>query len=129
MYAPTDGKTAEELVAERLALGDGVEATVLDLLGVELDRSLGEAETLLDERGELADAATLLAEDLLGVGRTDDDLGAGVGDADLAARVALRREGTREELGELGAARGGIQSGQGRLLRDEESAFGGGHTH
>lgn len=128
MDAPTDGKTAEELVAERLALSDGVEATVLDLLGVELDRALGEAETLLDERGELADAAALLAEDLLGVGRTDDDLGAGVGDADLAARVALGREGTREELGELGAAQGCIER-SGRLSRVRAERRAGGHTH
>lgn len=70
----TDGKTAEELVAERLALGDSGESTVLDLLSVKLEGVLGELETLLDERGELADAATLLTEDLLCVGCTDDDL-------------------------------------------------------
>jgi hypothetical protein len=74
----------------------------------------------LDERGELADAAALLAEDLLGVGGTDDDLrcaqsctflirfvrethlSASVGDADVTARVALLRELTGEELVELG---------------------------
>lgn len=72
--APADGETAEELVAQALALSDSRETTVLDLLGVELERVFGELETLLDERGELADAATLLTEDLLGVGGTDDDL-------------------------------------------------------
>lgn len=100
---PADGKTTEELVAERLALRNSVEATVLNLLGVELNGALREAETLLDERGELADAATLLAENLLRVGGADDDLGASVGDANLAARVALRRESAREELGQLRA--------------------------
>lgn len=107
MDVPTDGKTTEELVTEGLALSDGVKTTVLDLLGVELNGALGEAETLLDEGGELADAATLLTEDLLGVGGTDDDLGAGVGDTDLASRVTLRGEGTREELGQLRAAQEG----------------------
>ena len=71
---PADGETTKKLVAERLALGDGRETTVLDLLGVKLKGVIGELEALLDERGELADAATLLTQDLLGVGSTDDDL-------------------------------------------------------
>lgn len=96
------GKATEELVAERLGLGNGRKTTVLDLLGVELERVLGELETLLNESLELTDAAALVAEDLLGVGGTDDDLGAGVGDADLAARVALLSELAHEELAELG---------------------------
>lgn len=69
---PTDGKAVEQLVTERLALSDSGETTVLDLGGVQRDRVLGESETLLDERGELADAAALLAQNLLGVGGTDD---------------------------------------------------------
>lgn len=97
-----DGKTTEELVAERLALGNGVETTVLDLLGVELERVVGELESLLDESSELTDAATLVTENLLGVGGTDDDLGAGVGDTDLTAGVSLLGELTSEELVELG---------------------------
>ena len=72
--SPTDGKTTEQLVSERFALSDSRETTVLDLLGVKLKGVVGELETLLDERSELADAATLLTEDLLGVGSTDDDL-------------------------------------------------------
>lgn len=32
---PTDGKTAEELVPQRFALGDGAETAVLDLFGVD----------------------------------------------------------------------------------------------
>jgi hypothetical protein len=92
LNVPAHGKTTEELVAERLGLGDGRKTAVLDLLGVELERVLGELETLLDESLELADAATLVAEDLLGVGGTDDDLSAGVGDADLTAGVTLLSE-------------------------------------
>lgn len=98
----SDGKTTEELVPERLALGDGVETTILDLLGVELERVLGEAETLLDESGELTDAAALVTKNLLGVGGTDDDLSAGVRDTDLASRVSLLGKLTSEELVELG---------------------------
>lgn len=90
------GKATKELVAEGLGLGDGGETTVLDLLGVELKRVLGEAETLLDESLELTDAAALVTKNLLGVGGTDDDLGARVGDADLTSGVAL--------LGELASA-------------------------
>ena len=53
---------------------------MLDLFGVELERVFGELETFLDEGGEFTNAAALLAEDLLGVGSTDDDL-----DFDLSA--------------------------------------------
>lgn len=74
VHAPTDSKTTEELVAQALALSDGRETTVLDLLGVELERVFGELETLLHEGSKLTDAATLLTQNLLSVGGTDDDL-------------------------------------------------------
>jgi hypothetical protein len=67
-----NGKTVQELVAEGLALSDSGETAVLDLGGVEGNGVLGELETLLDEGGELANAATLLTENLLGVGGTDN---------------------------------------------------------
>lgn len=38
----SDGESTEELVSERLGLGDGRESSVLNLLGVELERVLGE---------------------------------------------------------------------------------------
>jgi len=98
---PSDGETTEKLVLQALALGDGGQTTVLDLFGVELDGSLCKLESLLDERGELADPASLLSENLLGVGRPDDDLGTGVGYADLAAAVSLVGELAGEELGQL----------------------------
>ena len=120
--SPADGKTTEKLVAERLALSIRRETAVLDLLSVELKGVIGELEALLDERGELADAATLLTEDLLGVGSADDDLkrkrgfiavlafpqgktnlSAGVGDTDVAARVTLLGELAGEEVVQLGA--------------------------
>lgn len=94
----TDGKTTEKLVSERLALGDGVESTVLDLLGVELERVFGELETLLDESSELTNAATLVTKNLLGVSGADDDLGASVGNTNLATRVSLLGKLTSEEL-------------------------------
>ena len=71
---PADGETTKKLVAERLALGDGRETTVLDLLSVKLKGVVGELEALLDERGELTDAATLLTQNLLGMGSADDKL-------------------------------------------------------
>lgn len=98
----TDRQTVEELVAERLALSDGGQTTVLDLGGVERDAVLGELETLLDQAGELANAAALLAEDLLGVCGADDDVGDGGGDADFDAGVALLSELALEELVQLG---------------------------
>lgn len=98
----TNGETVKKLVAERLALRNGRETTVLDLSGVEGDGVLGELEALLNEGSELADAATLLAENLLGVGGADDDVGNGRGDANLDARVSLLSELALEELVELG---------------------------
>lgn len=98
----TDGETVEELVAQGLALGDGGQTAVLDLGGVEGDAVLGELEALLDQGGELADAAALLAENLLGVRRAYDDVGDGGRDADLDARVALLGQLALEELVQLG---------------------------
>ena len=53
-----------------------------------LDGVLVEVEPLLDEGGELANAAALLAEDVLGAGGENDDLGPGRGHTDLNTRVA-----------------------------------------
>jgi hypothetical protein len=97
-----DGETVEELVAEGLALGDGRETAVLDLGGIERDRVLRELEPLLDEAGELANAAALLAQNLLGVCCADDDVGHCRGDADLDARITLLGELTLEELVQFG---------------------------
>lgn len=118
----TDGETVKELVAEGLALSDGGETAVLDLGGVQGDAVLRELEALLDERGELADAAALLAEDLLGVRRADDDVGHGRGDADLDARVALLGQLTLEELVQLSVedAIGDELSALGTTFRGEE---------
>jgi hypothetical protein len=97
-----DGETVEKLVAEGLALCDGGKTAVLDLGGVQGNGVLWELEALLDQGGELANAAALLSENLLGVGRTDDDVGDGWGDADLDARVSLLSELALEELVQLG---------------------------
>lgn len=97
-----DGQTVEELVAEGLALGDGGQTTVLNLGGVEGDAVLGELEALLDQAGELADATALLAENLLGVGGADNDVGDGGGDADFDAGVTLLSQLALEELVQLG---------------------------
>jgi hypothetical protein len=94
----TDGETVEELVSEGLALSDGGKTTVLDLGSVERDAVLGELESLLDKGGELADATTLLTENLLGVGGADDDVGDGRGNADFDAGVALLGQLALEEL-------------------------------
>ncbi|RUP47290.1 hypothetical protein BC936DRAFT_145901 [Jimgerdemannia flammicorona] len=69
---------------------------------VQLDGVLGELEALLDEGGELADAAALLAEHILGVRGADDDLSTRRSHADLDARVALLRQLAGEELVQFG---------------------------
>jgi len=96
-----DGELVDELEAERLGLGHGAEAAVLDAVDEEGEGTLLVAEALLDEGGELAHALALVAEDLLGLGGLDDDLGAAGGDAVLNTGEAILRELTLEELEEL----------------------------
>ena len=69
-----DGKATEKLVSEGLALGDGGETTVLDLLCVKLERVFRIFEALLDERSEFTDATALLSENFLRVSSANDDL-------------------------------------------------------
>jgi hypothetical protein len=73
-HAPTDGEPTEELVTQRFTLSDGGETAVLDLFGVELERALGELESLLDERCELANTPSLLSQHFLRVGCPDNNL-------------------------------------------------------
>jgi hypothetical protein len=79
-------------------LCNGRETTVLDLGSVQRDRVFGEFEALLDEGGEFANATALLAEDFLGMGGADDDVGNGRGDADFNTRVALFSQFALEEF-------------------------------
>jgi len=98
----SDSKTIEEFVSERLALGDGGETTVLDLGGVEGDGVFRKLEPLLDEGGEFADSSTLLAENFLGVGCADDDVGDGGSNSDFYARVSFLSQFTLKEFVQLG---------------------------
>jgi len=118
---PADGETVEELVPQTLTLGDSGKATVLNLLGVHLERVFWEAETLLDESGKLTDPTALLTQDFLGMGGTDNNLAgpdmfrspssslswdstrlsASVGHSDITTRVSLLGELTGEEIIEL----------------------------
>lgn len=77
-------------------MSNGRETSELNLLSVKLKRSLGELESLLDKSLELSDSSSLVTENFLGVGSSDDDLSSGVGDSDLTSRVSL--------LGELSGA-------------------------
>jgi len=86
---PPHGQAAQELVTQRLGLGDRAQAAGGHLLRVQLDRPVRELEPLLDGGRQLADAAPLLAQDVLGAGRPDDDLRAHGGDPDLHPGVAL----------------------------------------
>jgi hypothetical protein len=86
---PSHGETTEELVSEGLALSDGGKTSELDLFGVKLQRVLGELESLLDKRLEFTDSSSLVTEDFLGVGSSNNDFGSGVGDSDFTSRVSL----------------------------------------
>ena len=79
----THGKSSDKLVTEGLSLGDGGQTTVGDTLGVQLHSTLGEAETLLHDRGQLTDATATLSKHVLGACGLDDDLSALGGHANL----------------------------------------------
>lgn len=98
----SDGHTAQELVLEGLALGLGTEASVPDLLGEELDGALLEAESLLDQRGDLPDSSAALAQDLGGVGGSDNNLGVDGSDSHFHTRVAILGQLLLEELVQFG---------------------------
>ena len=69
---PPHGQTVQQLVAERFTLCDRRETAILDFGSIERDGVFGELESFLDQRGQFADAAPLLAKDLLCVCCADD---------------------------------------------------------
>jgi len=97
----TDGKTLEKLVLERLALSHGAETTVHDTLNIELNLTVTEAETLLNDGGKLTDALTVLTKNCLGASSTDDDLSASGSVTNLNTSKALITEHAGHELAKL----------------------------
>ena len=72
--SPTNSKTSKKLVPQTLALRNGRETPGLHLLSIKFKCVLGEFESFLDEGGKLANTATLLAKDFLGMCGTNDNL-------------------------------------------------------
>lgn len=60
-HAPAHCQATQQFVAQALCLCHGAQAPVGHLLSVQLDGVLGEVEALLHGRGQLTDAAALLA--------------------------------------------------------------------
>jgi hypothetical protein len=83
-------------------LSNGGQTTLLDLLGIKLNGSLTELESLLHKSSEFADSSSLVPEDLLSMRSADDDFCSRGRDTDFAARVALFSEFAGEEFIELG---------------------------
>lgn len=94
----SDGKASEKLVFERLGLGLSAKTAVGNALGEQVDGSLREVESLLDDGGQLADALALLSEDVLGAGGLDDDLGLEGSHADLHTGIAILAQLTSKQL-------------------------------
>ena len=94
-------ETVQKLVSERLGLSGGRETSVINSLGVELNRLIGETETSLDESSEFSNSATLLTEDTSSSGGSDDDLGSDWGDSDFNTRVTILSEDAGQEFVQL----------------------------
>jgi len=71
---PADGKATKEFVTKRLALSNSRESTVLNFFGVKLEGVFREFESFLDEGSKFTNATALLTEDILGMGRTNNNL-------------------------------------------------------
>jgi len=91
-------QTTQQLVPQALGLSSRRQTPELDLLGIELQRVFGEFEPLLNQRLELSDPSSLVAQNVLGVGSPDDNFGTGVGDSDFTSRVTFLGELSGEEL-------------------------------
>ena len=97
-----NSEASKQLVLEGLGLGLGAEAAELEALSVELDGAVGHVEALLNSRGELADAASLVSQHVLSAGGTDNNLSAERGLADLNSGIALSGQLVGEELVQFG---------------------------
>jgi hypothetical protein len=91
-------ESREEFEAKRLALSDGRQATVFHLFCIQLNGTLGKAESFLNDGREFTDATSILPQDLLSACGTDDDFGALGCDAHFNARVAILGEETGQEF-------------------------------
>ena len=100
--SPSDGQATYELVLEGFGLSNGAQSTNGNLLGVELNRSLGDAEPLLDNGGQFTNSASFLAKNVLCPRGHADDLGPSWGDANLDSGVAIFGQPAGQELVELG---------------------------
>ena len=69
-----DRETTEQLVLQGLGLSHGAASTVADLFREQLDAVFTEAEALLHQGGQLADAASLFTEHFTSAGGRHDDL-------------------------------------------------------
>lgn len=85
----TDCETTQELVTDGLGLSDRTESTVLDTVCVQDHVPLREIETLLDEAGEFPDPTMTFTDDLLSLGRTDDDFSPNCSTDDLDTGVSV----------------------------------------
>lgn len=99
---PPDRQAIQQLVPQALALRHSTQPAILHLCRVERHGVLWELESLLNKAGEFADAATLLAKDILGVRGADDDIGDGRSDTDFDAGVAFLGEFALEKFVEFG---------------------------
>jgi hypothetical protein len=98
----TNGKSSKKLVLETLSLSLSTKTTVHDTLSIKLNGTIIKVESLLNKRGQLTDALSLLSENVLGTGSTYDDVGAVRSGTNLNTGVTILSKLTGKELIELG---------------------------
>ena len=98
---PSNSQSSQKLVSQTLALSNGAQSTLLNLLSIKLDGSLTELESFLHKSSEFPDSTALVSEDFLSMSSADDDFGSCGSDTDFAARVTLFSEFASEEFVEF----------------------------
>jgi hypothetical protein len=98
---PSNSQSSQKLVSQTLALSNGAQSTLLNLLSIKLDGSLTELESFLHKSSEFPNSTALVSEDFLSMSSADDDFGSCGRDSDFAARVTLLSEFAGEEFVEF----------------------------
>jgi hypothetical protein len=98
----SDGQSTQQFELERFGLGLGAQTTVLNSLGVKFDGTIRKSKSLLHNRGQFANATTVLSQDVLRTGGTDDNLGSVGSGADFDTRVTIFGKLASQQLIQLG---------------------------
>jgi len=98
----TDSKSSQQFEFEGFGLGLGTQSSVLDAFGIQLDGTVGESESLLNDTGQFTNAATVFSQNVLGTGGSDNDFGTVGSRTDLNSSITVFGQFGNQEFVEFG---------------------------